>query len=161
MNNIVIFGVSGHAKVIVDILSSYKNTRIAGFIDNSSNVGDEILGFKVLGKDTSLKSLMKKFNFNKGVIAIGDNIRRCKVENKIKSLHKNFQFINCIHNYSYYKSVKNRKWKCNHAMVVINTHAVIGDHCILNTNSSLDHDCNMKNFSSLGPNVAGFVEAVN
>ena len=147
MNNIVIFGVSGHAKVIVDILSSYKNTRIAGFIDNSSNVGDEILGFKVLGKDTSLKSLMKKFNFNKGVIAMGDNIRRCKVENKIKSLHKNFQFVNCIHKSAVIsKSVKIGNGNVIMPGVVINTHSVIGDHCILNTNSSLDHDCNEKLF---------------
>ena len=78
MNNVVIFGISGHAKVIVDILSSHKNTKIIGFIDNSSDVGNEIFGFKVLGRDASLKTLMKKFNFNKGLIAIGDNIRRYK-----------------------------------------------------------------------------------
>ena len=51
MNNVVIFGISGHAKVIVDILSSHKNTKIIGFIDNSSDVGNEIFGFKVLGRD--------------------------------------------------------------------------------------------------------------
>ena len=36
----------------------------------------------------------------------------------------------------------------------INASSVISNHCILNTNSSLDHDCIMSNFSSLGPNSA-------
>ena len=38
--------------------------------------------------------------------------------------------------------------------VSINASTIISDHCILNTNSSLDHDCRMANFSSLAPNSA-------
>ena len=37
--------------------------------------------------------------------------------------------------------------------VVINTQTVIGEHCIINTSSSIDHDNKFKNFSSCGPGV--------
>ena len=36
---------------------------------------------------------------------------------------------------------------------VINTGTKIGEHCLINTSSSIDHDNNFKNFSSTGPRV--------
>ena len=36
---------------------------------------------------------------------------------------------------------------------VINSNTTIGEHCIVNTNSSIDHDCKMEVFSSLAPGV--------
>ena len=38
--------------------------------------------------------------------------------------------------------------------VCVNASSIISDHCVLNTNSSLDHDCRMESFSSLAPNSA-------
>jgi acetyltransferase EpsM len=37
--------------------------------------------------------------------------------------------------------------------VIINTGTLIGNHCIINTSSSIDHDNIFKNFSSCGPGV--------
>ena len=37
--------------------------------------------------------------------------------------------------------------------VVINTGTIIGDHCLINTSSSIDHDNKFGNFSSSGPGV--------
>ena len=37
--------------------------------------------------------------------------------------------------------------------VSINSNCQIGEHCILNTNSSVDHDCVKENFSGVGPGV--------
>ena len=94
---VVIFGLSGHAKVIVDIIESESKFELVGFIDKFKSVGDEILGYKVIGDDGSLSDLMVKFVFNQGVVGIGDNFQRSKVVDKIKELAPNFQFINCIH----------------------------------------------------------------
>ena len=152
---VVIFGSSGNAKVIVDIIESESKFQLIGFIDKFKSVGDEVLGYKVIGNEDSLPDLILKFGFNKGVVGIGDNFLRCKVVEKIKKLAPNFQFINCIH-----KSAK----VTNHLTIgignvlmpgaTINASSVIFDHCILNTNSSLDHGCVMRNFSSLGPHSA-------
>ena len=152
---VVIFGSSGHAKVIVDIIESESKFELLGFIDKFKSVGEEVLGYKVIGDEESLPDLMLKFGFNQGVVGIGDNFIRSKVVRAIQELAPNFQFINCIH-----KSAK----VSNHLTIgmgnvvmpgaTINASSVISNHCILNTNSSLDHDCIMSNFSSLGPNSA-------
>jgi len=152
-SKIVIFGSSGHAKVIVDIIESDSKFELIGFIDKFKSVGDEILGYKVIGNEESLPDLMLKFGFNKGIVGIGDNFLRSKVVEIIKQLAPNFQFINCIH-----KAAK----VSNHITIgvgnvllpgaIVNASSVISNHCILRTNSSLDHDCVMGNFSSLGPN---------
>lgn len=152
---VVIFGSSGHTKVIVDIIESESKFELLGIIDKFKSVGDEILGYKVIGDEESLSDLMVKFGFNQGVVGIGDNFIRSKVVEKIKELAPNFQFINCIH-----KSAKVSKHLTigigNVVMpgATINASSVISNHCIFNTNSSLDHDCIVGNFSSLGPNCA-------
>ena len=152
---VVIFGSSGHAKVIVDIIESESKFELLGFIDKFKSVGDAVLGYKVIGDEESLSDLMVKFGFNQGVVGIGDNFIRSKIVEKIKELAPNFQFINCIH-----KSAK----VSNHSKIgignvvmpgaTINASSVISNHCIFNTNSSLDHDCIVSDFSSLGPNSA-------
>ena len=152
---VIIFGTSGHAKVIIDIIESNPKFEFIGFVDNHVSVGNKVLGYPVLGKDESLVMLMEKYGFNKGVIGVGDNFVRSKVCEMIFALAPNFEFINCIH-----KSAK----LSNHCQmgvgnvvmpgVTINASSFIFNHCILNTNSSLDHDCKMMNYSSLGPNSA-------
>ena len=150
---VVIFGSSGHAKVIADIIESEANFELLGFIDKFKSVGEKILGYRVIGDEQSLPSLMKKFKFNQGVVGIGDNFIRSKAVKTINELAPSFQFINCIH-----KSARVSKYLTigtgNVVMpgATINTSSVISNHCILNTNSSLDHDCIIGNFSFLRPN---------
>ena len=50
---VVIFGSSGHAKVIVDIIESESKFQLLGFIDKFKSVGDEILGYKDIGEAES------------------------------------------------------------------------------------------------------------
>ena len=73
----------------------------------------------------------------------------------MKQIAPDFQFINCIHDSA---TLSNH---CEFGVgnvvmpgVSINASTIISDHCILNTNSSLDHDCRMASFSSLAPNSA-------
>ena len=44
---VVIFSVSGHAKVILDIIESGNSYELLGFIDNETPIGTNILGYKV------------------------------------------------------------------------------------------------------------------
>ena len=150
---VVIFGVSGHAKVILDIIESGDTYELIGFIDNNIPIGTNVLGYKVLESDPSLPQLMEKYHFNKGVIGIGDNFIRSKVANSVYQLSSDFQFVNCIHpsaNISRHCQLGNGNVIM--AGVTINSSAKISNHCILNTNCSLDHDCSMENYSCLAPN---------
>jgi len=152
-SRVVIFGSGGHAKVIVDIIESNDDLELIGFIDTNKTPGDECLGYKVIGNENSMTKLMKEFNFIKGVVGIGDNYLRSKVVNTIKSFEPNFRFINCIHKSA---NISNH---CEIGVgnvvmpgVTINAETTISDHCFLNTNSSIDHECRMENFSSIAPN---------
>ena len=152
-NKIVIFGTSGHAKVIVDIIESLPEYDLVGFIDNLDKVGNRILDYPIIGNDLELSKLMNHYQFNKGVIGIGDNFIRYKIAEKIIKIAPNFEFINCVHSSA--KLSKHCILGVGNVImpgVTINASSVIANHCILNTNSSLDHDCEMMDYSSLAPN---------
>ncbi len=40
------------------------------------------------------------------------------------------------------------------AGVSVNVHTKIGNHCIINTNASIDHDCVLEDFVHVSPNAA-------
>ena len=155
VSKVVIFGLSGHAKVIVDIIESIPSLQIIGFIDNVSPAGTNFLGdYKVIGDETLLPKLMEKYDFYQGVIGIGDNFLRSKVANNVNQIAPDLQFINCIHesaNISNYAKLG----VGNVVMpgVTVNSSSVIANHCILNTNSALEHDCHMNDFACLAPNA--------
>jgi len=152
---VVIFGSSGHAKVVLDILESNNNYELIGFIDKFITKDTSVLNYKVIGDELLLPKLMQKYNFNKGVVGIGNNFVRSKVVNLVKNIAPDFQFINCIHNSA--NISKHCKFGVGNVImpgVSINASSIISDHCILNTNSSLDHDCKMDKFSCLAPNSA-------
>ena len=155
VSKLVIFGSSGHARVIVDIIESNSLYELVGFIDDKSSVGTKVLDYEIIGNTQSLIHLMKKYNFSQGVIGIGDNFIRSKVAAFIENEASNFKFVNCIH------ASANVTNYCQLGVgnvvmpgVSINSSSIIANHCILNTNSSLDHDCHMGDFSCLAPNSA-------
>ena len=67
-SKVVIFGSSGHAKSLVDIIESDPNFELVGFIDNLKLKGDEVLNYKVIGEEKSLPELMSEYGFEHGVV---------------------------------------------------------------------------------------------
>ncbi|MFL2754511.1 MAG: acetyltransferase [Gammaproteobacteria bacterium] len=152
--NIVIVGTGGHSKVIVDIIQKEQKYEIVGFIDNNLPIGHKILEYQVLGKEEELDTLINKHEIFGGIIAIGDNVIRSKVEKKIKHICKEFNFINCIHPRSNIAfNVIMGKGNVVMAGATINTSSQISNHCIFNTNCSVDHDNRIENFVSIAPNA--------
>ena len=155
VSKLVIFCSSGHAKVIIDIIESNSQFEFVGLIDNQIPKGQKLLGYEILGNDASLPELMQEYDFHNGIIGIGDNIIRSKVAKSIKAIAPQFKFVNCIHSSAVIS--KHCQFGVGNVVMpgtVINAASVLSDHCIINTNASLDHDCTMENFSSLAPNVA-------
>lgn len=154
MNNIVIFGTSGQAKVILDILEKSSKYSIAGCIDDFKEKNSSFLDYKILGKTEDIPYLIKQNNLIGGIIAIGDNWVRKNVAEKIMSLDPSFNFINALHPQAQIgKNIQLGRGIAIMAGAIINPDSTIYDHCIVNTNSSLDHDSIMEEFSSLAPGV--------
>lgn len=134
-----LYGASGHAKVIIDILKS-KGIEIDGLVDDNPDL-DNLLGYPVF-HDASLidKSI---------IVSIGNNAVRKRI---VESLSCKFE--TAVHSsaiVSEYASVGAGTVVMQGA--VIQSCAEIGKHCIVNTGASIDHECVIGDFVHISPHA--------
>jgi sugar O-acyltransferase (sialic acid O-acetyltransferase NeuD family) len=154
MENIIIIGASGHAKVIVDIIERENKYRIEGFLDTYKQIGEKLFDYDILGTEDDLDHILTENNIYGCFIAIGDNYTRKVMAEKIIALNPRIKFINAIHP----TAIIGKKVTLGQGIaimpgVVINSDSNIGNFCILNTNSSLGHEGIMENYSSIASGV--------
>ena len=153
-DNIVLVGSSGHAKVIIDIIEQQGRFRIVGLLDAFRKIDEETLGYSILGAESDLPRLIQQYQLRGAIVAIGDNFVRKTVVEKISSVTPNLPFVSAIHPAaSIGRGTVIGKGSVVMAGCVINPCCRVGDFCVLNTNSSLDHDSCMESYSSLAPRV--------
>lgn len=153
MENIVIFGGGLHANVCIDIFEKESKYNIIGIIDSLANIGSNIFGYTVIGRQEDIIRLSKKYEIEAGFIAIGDNYARKFVRDTILSLIPNFSFVNAIHPTA--SIGRNTEIGMGIAMMagsVANPNCMVDDFCIINTGAILGHDCCMGKFSLLSSN---------
>lgn len=161
LEKVVIFGASGHAKVIIDILEQTGDFNILGLLDSNKKEGSEILGYKILGGTGHVSELINKYPGLKFFVAIGDNWSRSNIVDELQRISPTIEFVNAIHPDSIIgKNVTLGKGIMIMAGAIINADSVIGDFTIVNTRSSVGHESVLKKFSSLAPNctLAGNVD---
>jgi sugar O-acyltransferase (sialic acid O-acetyltransferase NeuD family) len=144
--NTLLYGASGHAKVILDILKLKKRT-VKGIFDNNPTV-EELLKIPVY-KSEELNNI--KNPTDKIIIAIGDNeLRKKKVEQLEEIL-----FTTAIHPSAVVSSnVAIGEGSVIMATSIINTGAKIGKHVIINTGALIEHDCIIEDFAHVSPKAA-------
>ena len=154
MQNIIVFGASGHGSVVLDCIEQEAKYKVVGFIDSYKKKGTEVNGYAVLGSEYDLPFLIEKHQIYGGIVATGDNWIRNLIVDRILKIVPEFKYISAVHPSAQVgKGVQIGRGSVVMPGVTINANAIIANHCILNTNSSLDHDGFMNNFSSLAPNV--------
>lgn len=161
MKNILIYGASGHAKMIIDIIHKVKNYKIKGFIDSYKPIDEIISNYTILGNLDGLPHLIQELNIEGVVIAVGDNYDRQTAYSNIKKIAPHLEFVSIIHpSVVIATDVLIEEGTVIMANAIINSSAKTGKLCILNTASSLGHDSIMADFSSLasGVTVAGNVQ---
>lgn len=132
-----LYGASGHAKVIIDILKSQKK-ELSGLIDDNESI-TEILGYSVsqtLPDDSSL------------IVSIGDN----KIRKKVAHRFAHHKFETAVHSsaiVSEYSTIKEGTVVMQGA--IIQSSCSVGKHCIINTGASVDHDCKIGDFVHISP----------
>jgi len=136
-----VFGASGQARVIIDILDP--DVKISGVFDDDPTI-KEILGFKVNGP------VPEAFVFDQPLfIAIGDNKRRKLLYLKFKE-RTNFGTI--VHESAL---VSKRSFIEEGTVImegaIVKVNATIGKQVIVNTSSSIDHDCIVGDFVHIAP----------
>ena len=148
----LIFGASGHARAIIDILESQKHCKIAGFVDSTKQVYHTHCGYPVLGAEKDIQNIYSHYSIDRCVIAVGDNYQRCDIEKRLRKTIPNLKLATCVHP----SAVIGSSVVIDEGTVIMPNVTVvggcrIGKGCILNTASSLNHDSVMASWSSLAP----------
>jgi sugar O-acyltransferase (sialic acid O-acetyltransferase NeuD family) len=155
MKNVVIIGASGHGGVVLDCIEKEGKYNVVGFIDSYKKIGLSQSGCPVLGTEVDLPYVMSAYNVQGGIIAVGDNWSRKMLVDRITAIIPDFIFIASVHPKAIIgKNVIIGKGTVIMPGAVVNAGTVIGDFCIINTNSSLDHDSIIGDYSSLAPRAS-------
>ncbi|AIY13934.1 MULTISPECIES: acetyltransferase [Cellulophaga] len=154
MKKIIVFGASGHAKVVIDIIEKQNEYTIFGLIDSFKSKNSQLYDYKVLGDENHLPKLVQENDIYGIIVAIGDNYTRRIIVNKVLELCPNLKFINAIHPNTYIgKNVLLGSGNVFMPGVIINSNSCINNFCIVNTNASVGHDSVLNDFSSISPGV--------
>lgn len=153
MKSIAIIGAGGHGKVSAEIafLNDYD---VIDFYDDSYTVPTKVGGWKLCGNINDLFNVYAKYDCL--FIAIGNNQIRAYIYEKFAVL--NVQFAKLIHPRACVSRFSNiGSGSIVMANVVVNPETTISKGCILNTSSSIDHDCFLEPFVHIcpGANLAG------
>ena len=136
-----LYGASGHAKVIMDILAA-NHIRLEALIDDNPE-RNTLLGVPVLHTPPTHAEYL---------ISIGNNRVRALIAEKLHQLGA--AFITAIHPsalISPHATIEEGSVVMQGA--IIQTCAQIGKHCIINTGASVDHECIIGDFVHISPHA--------
>ncbi len=150
MKNVVLFGGGLHTNYCIDIIKKEGKYTIVGIIDSIKNIGEELFGYTVIGRQEQLKELISRYDIHAGIITIGDNWSRKIVSDCILSQIPDFKFVNAIHPSTIIgMNVQMGSGIVVMAGCIINPNSKIGDFCFMATGSQLEHDCFLDDFASI------------
>jgi sugar O-acyltransferase (sialic acid O-acetyltransferase NeuD family) len=138
----ILYGGSGHAKVIRDCIRASGGEVAFIFDDNSS--------IKNLDETPVVGPYKSDFDVKEEVIiSIGDNQTRKKISEKV--VHKFGKAIHPSAMLSPYSKMEEGSVIMQGG--IVNAGAKIGKHCIINTAVVIEHDCVIEDYVHLSPNV--------
>ena len=141
-------GAGGHAVSVANVALG-SGINIIAFVDDKK-AGSEMLGIPIITK----QNCIKEYKLVNLAIAIGDNNLREHVSYEYKSALPLARFPSLIH-HSAVVGINSKIGDGTVIMPLVNVgpNSSVSDFCIMNTSSSIDHDCEMKSFSSIAPRV--------
>lgn len=158
---LLVIGSSGHASVLLDAIELTGGYDIAGYADDTLPIGTVRRGHPVLGGINDVAEICAEQVISHVVIAVGDNWWRRKVYSDLIMQCPHLRFSIVRHP----SAIVARSAEISAGAVILAGSHVgpgsrVGEFCILNTGSSIDHDCIMHEFSSVAPGVStgGLVE---
>lgn len=131
-----LYGASGHAKVIIDILKD-SGISVDGLIDDNPNIRD-FLEYQVFHGKIDLSPV---------IVSIGNNDVRRKIVERL-----NTTYGLAVHP----SAIISDYAKIGEGTVIMQGGIVqscveIGRHCIVNTGASIDHECKIGDFVHISP----------
>lgn len=146
--DILIFGASGHAKVLIDAIEKQAKFKLIGLIDDNIKLkGQIVYGYPVLGTRRCIEDQPRI----PCLVAIGENNNRLEVANWLAS--NGFPTPEAI---IHPTAILARGSSLGPGTVaiagsIVNSDTVIGKHVIINTGAKIDHDCNIGDGTHIAP----------
>ncbi len=134
-----LYGASGHAKVIKDILTA-NNVHIDALVDDN-------LGLKEL---QSIPVIHSAEGCSPFIISIGSNKIRKMIAERLQT-----DFISAIHPSAVISpSASVAEGTVVMQGAIVQADAKIGKHCIINTAATVDHECVIDDYVHISPNAS-------
>ena len=162
MIKVIGFGAGGHARVIIDILTTIGGFDIVGLLDAERSLWNtEVLGVTVLGDD-SLREELHQRGIHTAFIGLG-SIKNAEPRKRLyeSARASGFELVRAIHP----SAVVSK-----HAIIgdgpmimagaIVNPAARIGNNVIINTGAIVEHDCEIADHSHVatGARLGGAVK---
>ncbi len=143
------YGAGGHAGVIIDIIEDNNKFKIEGLVDKIK--AKKKYGYKLIGDDTNLEQIYKKYkNIFFGIAGIKSIKKNILLYNKLEKI--GFNIISIIHQKSFVsKNVQKGKSIKIFSGVKINSNVILGKNVFINTGAIIEHDCKIGDHSQVGP----------
>ena len=149
---IFLIGSGGHASVLEEIIS-LTDKKLIGILDPNRKPGEKCLNSVVLGGDELIDEyLPEDISLVNGVGTLPGNNKRTEISKKYRE--KGFSFSTLIHPSAVLSSeVEIEEGVQIMAGATIQRNVKIGKDSIINTNSSVDHDCLVGESVHISPGV--------
>ena len=154
-NKLLIIGASGHGKVVADIALKMGIWEKIAFLDDNKNLTFS-MGLEVLGTSDDILTYKDEYEI---FVGIGNNATRQKIHEMLETVGVTIPTL--IHpNTVIGSEVEIGIGTVVMAGVIINCCTKIGNGCILNTGSTIDHDNTIEDFVHISPraSLAGTVK---
>lgn len=161
MKEIVIIGAGSALEYSLNIIEKESKYMIVGIIDSKVDIGTDLFGYRVIGRQEEILSLVEELGIEGGIMIQGDNYSRKIVYDAITSIIPDFYWINAIHpSCIIADGVKMGIGILMIAGVVVNSGATLGDFSHYYTGCQIEHNCEISEFASVsaGTTLGGFVK---
>lgn len=146
---IFVFGASGHAKVVIDVIERQGLYDIVFLVDDEPALkGTDFYDYHVIGGKREL--LEVRDQICGGIVAIGSNKARIAVAGWL--IDNRFNLVSAIHPLAQLgRGVTVAVGTVIMAGAIINSDSRIGRNVIVNTRASIDHDCTVGDGVHIAP----------
>ena len=138
---ILLIGGGGHCRSVIDVIELEDKYTIVGIIDKKELLGQDVLGYKIIGCDSDLPELYKEYKYALVTIGhISSNVLKVKLFNMLKSIGYNLPVIISPLAYVSKHTFIDEGTVVMH-QALINSSTKVGKNCIINSKALIEHDC--------------------
>jgi len=153
VKKIILIGGGGHCKSVIDVIEQQNKYKIVGIVDKPKFKASKVLGYPIIGTDSDLKSLAKKYKY--ALITVGyikSPSLRIKLFDLTIEAGFNLPIIISPNAYVSKNSVIGPGTVVMHH-AIINANSSIGENCIINSKALIEHDCTIYKHCHISTNA--------